>query len=86
MNYILSLTQRRKGAKIFLASSHASRYNGGNPPSGSPFGFASRLRRETLLQRWSHQLPGRGKPAYSTGSPQRAGLSLRELFISKIKN
>ncbi|KAB8316476.1 hypothetical protein SD81_025100 [Tolypothrix campylonemoides VB511288] len=35
-----------------------STYGGGrqNPRSGDPFGFASRLGRETLLQRWSHLL------------------------------
>ncbi|WP_171975120.1 hypothetical protein [Brasilonema sennae] len=31
-------------------------------PSGSPFGFASRLRRETLPQRWTHQMPAEGNP------------------------
>ncbi len=59
--FFLSLTQSRKGAKIFLASWRASRYNGGNPPPGSPVAYG-------------------GKPAYSTGSPQRAGLALRETF------
>ncbi|QDL10426.1 hypothetical protein DP113_23180 [Brasilonema octagenarum UFV-E1] len=32
---------------------------GGTP---TPFGFASRLGRETLLQRWSHQVPLSGNP------------------------
>ncbi len=53
----------RKDAKVFFASLHASRYNGGNPPPGSPVAYG-------------------GKPAYSTGSPQRAGLALRETQIS----
>ncbi|QDL16027.1 hypothetical protein DP113_18725 [Brasilonema octagenarum UFV-E1] len=34
-------------------------HNALNP---TPFGFASRLRRETLLQRWSHQIPLSGNP------------------------
>ncbi|QDL06921.1 hypothetical protein DP114_02475 [Brasilonema sennae CENA114] len=37
----------------------ASCHNALNP---TPFGFASRLRRETLLQRWSHQIPLSGNP------------------------
>ncbi|QDL09801.1 hypothetical protein DP113_19545 [Brasilonema octagenarum UFV-E1] len=55
----------------------ASCHNALNP---TPFGFASRLRRETLLQRWSHQIPSEGNPHQvlapqgttlgSTGSPQ----------------
>ncbi len=43
----------------------ASRYNGGNPPSGSP-------------------VPYGGKPAFRTGSPQRAGLALR--LCVRLKN
>ncbi|NMF64771.1 hypothetical protein DP113_23560 [Brasilonema octagenarum UFV-E1] len=46
-----------------------SRRTGGAPPATNetntfftPFGFASRLRRETLLQRWSHQIPRSGDP------------------------
>ncbi|QDL18227.1 hypothetical protein DP113_31780 [Brasilonema octagenarum UFV-E1] len=34
-------------------------HNALNP---TPFGFASRLGRETLLQRWSHQIPLSGNP------------------------
>ncbi|QDL09399.1 hypothetical protein DP113_17075 [Brasilonema octagenarum UFV-E1] len=45
----------------------------------TPFGFASRLRRETLLQRWSHQIPRSGDPhqvlaLQRTGSPTICGL------------
>ncbi|QDL10225.1 hypothetical protein DP113_22000 [Brasilonema octagenarum UFV-E1] len=42
---------------------------GGTP---RPFGFASRLRRETLLQRWSHQIPLSGNPlrsCHNAGNP-----------------
>ncbi len=39
---------------------------GGTP---TPFGFASRLRRETLLQRWSHQIPLSGNPLRLRSAP-----------------
>ncbi|MBP5976262.1 hypothetical protein HW132_26915 [Brasilonema sp. CT11] len=37
--------------------------------TGSPFGFASRLRRETLPQRWTHQFPTAGNPLAGLDSP-----------------
>jgi hypothetical protein len=39
---------------------------GGTP---RPFGFASRLGRETLLQRWSHQIPLSGNPLRLRSAP-----------------
>ncbi|QDL11848.1 hypothetical protein DP114_31650 [Brasilonema sennae CENA114] len=39
----------------------------------TPFGFASRLGRETLLQRWSHQIPRSGNPLGLRSAPYACG-------------
>jgi hypothetical protein len=55
----------------------ASCHNALNP---TPFGFASRLGRETLLQRWSHQIPRSGNP-HQVLAPQGTTLGSTGLTV-----